>query len=439
MGLHFAATEGPNAMVVFTAPTFKQVQRILWRELRLLVASAKTPIGVNLAKVAATGMEFADGSQILGMVAKDPDSFQGLRAPKMRIIADEASGIDDDMFVALEGNLAGGGDLLLTGNPTRDEGYFFDSFSGKLDFDVVRLSSIDSPNVRAGKIVVPGIATREWVEARKRQWGEDSPLYRVHVLGQAANLQGSRLYPDALVEAATRRWEGMTPTGRIVIGVDPAGKTGLGDETAFAPRRGHKVLWVRRRRGLSEDGHVVEINGMIRDIRHHPPNKLDLRLQNEKALVVIDRDGDVGAKVYSALVAEAERSGATFEVRGIRGSDKSRRHPREIALVRDELAINLVERLNELGIPSDGKLQEEMAKIRIVEMENGKAKIVSKKVLRKELGRSPDSFDALTLSVYYDDEPGEIDVPMAVSADGDDGPWTDQSPYDGPLSPYGGV
>ncbi|WP_146653988.1 hypothetical protein [Labilithrix luteola] len=401
LALHFAATEGPNALVIFTAPTFKQIQRILWRELRQILARAPVPVCMNVAKLASTGAEFFDGSLIIGLVGDSPEAFQGLRAPKMRVIGDESSGIEDDTFVALEGNLAGGGDLILTGNPTRDEGYFFDSFSGKLDFDVIRLSSMQSPNVVHGKSIVPGMATREWIEARKKQWGEDSPMFKIHVLGEAANLASSRLYSKGLVDAAVARWAKAKAAGRIVIGVDPAGETGMGDESSFAPRRGDKVLWIRRRRGLSADGHVVEVNGMIQEIRNHRSNVGDSSVRR-KALVVVDRDGDVGAKVYNALVAEAEKPDALFEVIGVRGSERAR--SADIDKVRDDLAISLVARLRTLGIPNEPKLLEELARIRVIEIENGRAKIVGKKTLRKELDRSPDSFDSLTLCAYHDDD-----------------------------------
>lgn len=433
--LHFAATEGPNALVILTAPTFRQVQRIIWRELRRLVAQAKGPIGLNLAKLASTGMEFADGSLIVGVVGDSPESFQGLRAPRMRVIGDEASGIEDETIVALEGNLAGGGDLILTGNPTKDEGFFFESFSNpELGFDVVRIPSTRSPNVTEGRIVVPGMATREWIDARKAQWGEDSAMYRIHVLGQAANLTTSRLYSVDLVKDAVKRWAVVIPSGRIVIGLDPAGETGLGDESAFAVRRGPKVLWIRRRRGLSEDGHIAEVNGMIRDIRQHPSNAVDAGVKR-RALVVVDRDGDVGAKVYAALVAEAQLPGALFEVIGVRGSERARSRAKDIDKVRDELAVSLVAKLRELGIPNDTKTLEEMGKIRIVEVENGRAKVVSKKVLRKELGRSPDGFDALALCAYHeDDAEGEGGEEVEETHEEID-PWNESSV----LDPYGAV
>lgn len=437
MGIHFAATEGPRALVIFTAPTFKQVQRIIWREVRNLIQGARVSLGVSIAKLASTGAEFSDGSLMLGMVGDSPEAFAGLRAPRMRVIADESSGIADETFVALEGNLAGGGDLILTGNPTKDEGYFYESFTKpELAFDVVRLPSTRSPNVIAGKIVVPGMATREWIEARATQWGRDSAMFKIHVLGEAANLASSRLYPADVVREATKRWAKTTPRGRIIIGLDPAGERGLGDESSFAPRRGDKVLWIRRRRGLSEDGHVVEVTKQIGEIRGHASNANDPSVR-KKALVVVDRDGADGAKVYAALVAAAIKPGAVFEVIGVRGSDRARRQPKDVDRVRDELAMSLVPRLRTLAIPDDPKLHEEMAKIRVVEIDSGRAKIVGKRQLRRELDRSPDSFDSLALSAYYDDDAAGIGSTENFGTPAQHTENVDRGVYDNVFDPYG--
>lgn len=106
--LYFAGTQGPNALVIFTAPTFKQVQNILWEELQTLYYGAKVKLGGRCARRASTGLRLADGSRILGIVGDTPEAFQGLRAPRMLVVADEGSGIEDSTFAVMEGNLAVG-------------------------------------------------------------------------------------------------------------------------------------------------------------------------------------------------------------------------------------------------------------------------------------------------------------------------------------------
>ncbi len=290
--LWFAATRGKGARVVLTAPTFKQVQQILWEEIRNLFTYAKQPIRGECAKMASTGARMATGAQIIGITAEKPEAFQGIRGREMLVIADEASGIDEDIFHVIDGNTAGGAKLLLTGNPTKSRGYFRESMRSPR-FECVKLSSCDSPNVVAGESIVRGLATREWVDERKREWGEDSPLYKIHVLGEVVEAEEGRLFSAELIAGAEARWSETLPSGRLVIGIDPAGASGEGDESAFVSRRGAKVLKVHGRRGLTEEGHLTEALGLIATQRGD---------SSEIPLVVIDRDGYVGARVLRAHV-----------------------------------------------------------------------------------------------------------------------------------------
>ncbi len=279
--LWFSCTRGQGARVVLTAPTFKQVQQILWEEIRNLFTYAKQPIRGECAKMASTGARMATGAQIIGITAEKPEAFQGIRGREMLVIADEASGIDEDIFTVIDGNTAGGAKLLLTGNPTKSKGYFRESMRSPR-FECIKLSSCDSPNVVAGENVVRGLATREWVDERKREWGEDSPLYKIHVLGEVVEAEEGRLFSAELIAGAESRWTETLPSGRLVVGIDPAGASGEGDESAFAARRGPKVLKIHARRGLTEEGHLTEALGLIATQRGG---------SEEIPLVVIDRDG----------------------------------------------------------------------------------------------------------------------------------------------------
>jgi hypothetical protein len=428
--LHFLATEGPNALVVLVAPTFRQIQVILWEELRSLYFAAArhgTGLGGECAKLATTGLRLPDGSRAFGITGDQPEALQGIRAPRMLVLADEASGIPDTTFTALEGNLAGGGKMLLTGNPTRSTGFFRDACRGER-FEVVPLPSTDSPNVRARRVVVQGLATEEWIEERKREWGEDSPLYKIHVLGQFVEVEEGRLFSEAMIEAAEQRWADAAPTGRLVIGLDPAGESGDGDESAFVCRRGKKVIHLHARRGLTPDGHVAQVIGLAKDLLG--PGR---RAPAVRPLVVVDRDGYVGAKVYAALSAHRVRDEDDFDLRGVRGGERAMRQPLQIDRVRDEVWLSLVDAFREgLAIPEDVKLARELAAIRLERHASGRSKVTGKDDLRRELGRSPDRADALALCVFV--EPS-VDAPNVHAP-----PQIPPDPYaaepEGVLDPY---
>jgi hypothetical protein len=394
----------------------------------LLYYGAKVPLGGECAKLASTALRLPDGSRIFGITGDQPEALQGIRAPRMLVLADEASGIPDTTFAALEGNLAGGGKMLLTGNPTKSSGYFREACRGER-FEVVHLPSTESPNVKAGRVLVPGIATLDWLEARRNEWGEDSPLYKIHVLGQFVELEEGRLFSEAMISAAELRWADAVPSGRLVIGLDPAGESGDGDESAFVCRRGKKVIHVHARRGLTPDGHVAQVIGLAKDMLG--PGR---RAPAVRPLVIVDRDGYVGAKVYAALSAHRVRDEDDFDLRGVRGGERAMRQPLQIDRVRDEVWLSLVDAFRDgLAIPEDVKLERELAAIRIERHASGRSKVTGKDELRRELGRSPDRADALALSVFVEpvvDGASEGQRPRQIPPD----PYEAQP--EGILDPY---
>ena len=66
----------------------------------------------------------------------------------------------------------------------------------------VTISALDSPNVRAGRIVIPGLTTRQWVEERRQIWKDTSPLYRARVLGEFTDQGDDTLISLSDIEAA---------------------------------------------------------------------------------------------------------------------------------------------------------------------------------------------------------------------------------------------
>jgi phage terminase large subunit len=387
--LWFACTRGTGARVILTAPTFKQVQQILWEEIRNLWQNARVPLPGDCAKMASTGARLSTGAQIIGITADKPEAFQGIRGAVMLLIADEASGIHDEIFHVLDGNAAGGAKLLLTGNPTRATGYFRESIRSPR-FKVIQLSAEDSPNVKAGRIVVRGLATLEWLEDRRREWGEDSPLYKIHVLGQVVELEEGRLFSVEMIGAATEAYAITPPTGALTIGIDPAGDSGDGDESAFACRRGKRINKLHARRGLTPEGHVFEALGLIATQRGD---------STEPVRVVVDRDGYVGAKVFAAFAAYLVANPNAFVLYGIRGGEKARRKPLIYDRVRDEVWFNLVDCVREgLAFDADLKLTRELAEVKAEAHISGRSKVTAKDELRRALGRSPDRADAVCLA-----------------------------------------
>ena len=50
--------------------------------------------------------------------------------------------------------------LLIVGNPTKTNGFFFDAFKDN-HFAKVSMNAFDTPNYKTGKEIIPGLATRK--------------------------------------------------------------------------------------------------------------------------------------------------------------------------------------------------------------------------------------------------------------------------------------
>jgi hypothetical protein len=392
--LWFLATRGPGARVVMTGPSAHILTQGLWREVRMLHSRNKAKLGGEAAVLPSTGIRWEDDRQVVGLTADEPEAFQGIAGAEMLFIVDEASGVHDRIFEALMGNLAGGARLLMISNPTRAAGFFFDSHKSPR-YHAVHISSEDSPNV-TGERTVPGLATSGWLAECAHLWGgTDSVLYRIRCKGDFAEGAGGKLFPADAIDAAVARHISTPSTGRLAIGIDPAGEGGEGDASGFAARRGLLVVHVGSRRGLSADGHVAEVLGLIKQFGQGA---------TERPVVLIDRDGLVGHRVWMALSAHLSTNPDDFDLIGVRGSEWAHRRPLEVHLVRDEMWFELEASYKRgLAVPSHAELEGDLGAVRKAEPIKGRDRVTSKKEMRRELGRSPDLGDALALCCYAGD------------------------------------
>ena len=191
------------AVVLSTAPTFRQVRHVLWRQIRQLYRRAKEPLG---GKIFDTRWELSEERYALGLSADTADQFQGFHNPNMLIVVDEAEGVSDEIYEAIDSVMTSAetSRLLLIGNPTTVSGAFRRAFHEERHlYHTITISALDSPNVQAGKIVVPGLTTSAWVEERQEIWGEENPLYRARVLGEFPDQADDTLIKLSDIEAAT--------------------------------------------------------------------------------------------------------------------------------------------------------------------------------------------------------------------------------------------
>jgi len=391
-----------DARVLFTSSVERQVDEILWRELVMLIRRSGIELDCRPAEHAKTGLRAPDKREIVGLSAREAEAAAGTSGINVLYLVDEASGCNESLFAAFEGNLAGGGRMVLASNPTRTTGKFFAVFQEDQSVDnggewkTLTAASTETPNAKSGRSLVPGLATSEWCEARRTNWGEDSLDYKVRVLGEFPTNEERRMLTLHEVIEATGRWETTIAEGRLVIGDDPAGPGDGGDESAFAVKRGKKILGTLRKRSLKAEEHVETILALV----------AEWGVPGEQTVphVNVDAGGPVGALVLAALQAfiwAKPRGQEPFTVSAIFSAARAEREPDRYVQTRDELHAAAERFIKDGGaIPPDDKLQSELHAPEWTSTNQGKLRATHKDEIRKMLGRSPDTFDAVALACW---------------------------------------
>lgn len=384
-----------RAGVVLTAPTYRQVKRILWKELRALSRRSSIPLP-TVPLDPGTGIQWDDGRYIVGFSTDQPENMGGFSGPEMLFLVDEASGVSEEIFEAIEGNLAGGAEdgsgavakLVMAGNPTRTSGAFYDAFhKHRAAWSCHHISSEDTPNAISGKVLIPGLATRHYIDERRRIWGESSPLYQIRVKGNFPSQGANAVISLAAVCSAIERWHDSSATGRLHLGVDVA-RYG-DDESCVVARRGAHVLEVRTCHGWDE----IQVSGMVLSMM------IDHRIPGEQLpSVKVDTTG-VGGGVATILRRD-ERISVTEVNAAERAMDEDM-YPN----VRSELWFTVAEWLADGGaLPDDPELQADLVAPTYSFDARGRRAVEPKERMKARLGRSPDRADALALSIYAPQE-----------------------------------
>ena len=387
-------------IVLSTAPTFRQVRHVLWRQIRTLHRRAVQELG---GRMLDTRWELADDRYALGLSADEAERFQGFHSENMLVVVDEAEGIEDEIYEAIDSVMTSDNvKLLLIGNPTRPSGPFYRAFHDERGiYTPITISALDSPNVVEREVKIAGLTTAGWVEERRAIWGEESDSYRSRVLGEFPKFGEDVLLAMEDIDEAVyegedeftgiNRMNGMDKmflegverrsSGPVVIGMDVA-RYGR-NRTVIVVRRGDVVVAVRALSGIDTMAGVGQVIAALREYG--------------QALVNVDEVG-VGAGVVDRLREQG------YTVRGMVGSGKPERDL-TCANRRAEGYRMLRRRFSErrIRIPRDVELIKELAELRYEYNSQGRMQIESKRKMRRRGIASPDKADALMLA-FLDDE-----------------------------------
>lgn len=235
--IHWFGDTRTDAKIPITAPVSSQLEIQLWGELRKwkMQKAAYSPIGAWLAdqmNIKTDEVEWANGNLAVARTARPdkPEAIAGFHAKHLLFLMDEASGIPELVFETALGSLSTPGAIqVMTGNPTRAQGYFFNAFHrNRENWSVMRVSSEDVPRAR-GHI-------KDIIET----YGKDSNQYRVRVLGEFPLNSDDQLISISAIEACIARWGKIAPIKvRPIWGGDVGYRV---DRSTLAKRRGNAMM-----------------------------------------------------------------------------------------------------------------------------------------------------------------------------------------------------
>lgn len=390
------------AVVVTTAPTTRQVRHILWKEMHSAYAKAERN-GRGLGGNLLTQLwKYGEEKFAIGFATREysADLFQGIHSANLLVVVDEASGITEQVWEGIMSILKGGNARLLAiGNPTSSSGTFYEAFQPDKTglWHTKNISAFDSPNVRAGRVVVPGLITLEDIEDARKDWGEGSFLWESKILGRFPDTTIDTLIPLSDVELAAD--EDFECIGPVEVGAD-IGWYG-DDATVFIARAGACAF---DSKAYSRQG-TMETTGCL----------VDFLRQHQAVSVKIDSVG-YGAGVYDRM-KELQDDGdlpSWLNIVPMNGGSAPRDRERYADASSEwwgELAKRLANR--EIGGPVFGvkKLQSELISRKKSYTSKGQIKLEPKDALRRRGLKSPDWADAMVMA--FSDVRAQVDDPAA--------------------------
>lgn len=252
----------PHSIVITTAPTARQVDGIMWRYIRQAAADSRRALLAKPGHPLQRAWEIQPDWYALGFKAGDgsTDAFQGFHSDHMLVVVDEAAGVAEPVFGALEAILTGkDARMLMIGNPTSSAGTFRRAFHEQRElWHTITVGADATPNFTSfgitradmesgaweaklggAEIPFPSLVDPRWVARQIALHGADNDYVLSRVWGEFPRGGEFTLIALSDIELAEGR-EALVTEGRVCVGIDVA-RYGA-DETVIWVRQGEETL-----------------------------------------------------------------------------------------------------------------------------------------------------------------------------------------------------
>lgn len=356
-----------------TAPTAHQLQDVLWAEIakwhEKMPGWFRDQIEIKADRVVVKGAEKTRFAVARTARKENPEALQGFHAENLLFVIDEASGVPEPIFEVARGALSTKtARVVMCANPTQLTGYFYNSHHKNRDnWTRLHFSCLDSP------LVDPS-----YIAEMAAEYGEDSDVYRVRVLGDFPRASVVQLIPLDLVEAAM-------------------GKHLRADQYNFAPKvLGVDVAWYGDDRSVIvlRQGLMSKVLGKWRDIDNMTLAGLVAQYEDEYQTDTTFVDVGWGTGVIDRL-RQMGRNPVAVNFGGRPTSAK-------YANKRTEMWCELKKWLESGGaLPDDEDLRDDLVGPEYSFDPAGRIKLERKEDMKKRGLSSPDIADALALTFAY--------------------------------------
>lgn len=375
---HWQITRFPQKCAV-TAPSEKHLFDALWAEFRGLdnrfTQEYQWLRGLYETTQERSIMRGRPAESFISIKVSRPgqtEALQGMYAPHVLLIADEASGIPDATFEAAMSSMANPEVLfVMTSQPIRQTGFFADAFlkNPKLWWKRT-ISSIDSP-----------YCGRDYINFVREKYGQDSNAYRIRVLGEFPTSEDDKVISRDLVLAAMGRDVAVNPRAPVVWGAVVSNVT----RSALAKRRAN---------GLVEPVmHWAKLDAMQSAARIK--QEWDKTPHHERPVAICLNAIGIGRDVKDRLRA------LDLPARAINTAETPALLRTQYKDLNSELWFDTRDWLANRDTvlpPDDEELVDELAQPNIVYYETGATGVETKEAMRRRNVESPDLATALTLT-----------------------------------------
>ena len=269
---HFFDCFTPSIIYTF-APTWPQIHDLLWKEIKVDRRGKGLPGRILDLQLVAGDNHFAKGTATNDAGGRGTERIQGQHGQYLMFVLDEAEGIPDFVFNAVDSMASGGICIvLMLANPRTRASRFY-KVRSLSEVQSFRISCINHQNVVSGREVVPGAVRRDYVVSMiekhcetTTEHAEDDHTFAVpfdvtiggktqpagtifkpnaefmfRVLGVApANIADNTMIPVGRFEAACKREAPAEDPRRARFGVDVAG---FGKDAGTFYVRHNGVIW----------------------------------------------------------------------------------------------------------------------------------------------------------------------------------------------------